>query len=107
MNRHITFALVLSLVLLLAAPLFAAADGAALYKTNCTTCHGATGLGDTPAGKMMKAKPLGGADVQKLTDAQLTTVITSGKEKMPSFGKKLSADDIKALVAFVRTFAHK
>jgi mono/diheme cytochrome c family protein len=106
MNRHITFALILSLVLLLAASLFAA-DGAALYKTNCTTCHGATGAGDTPAGKMMKAKPLGGADVQKLTDAQLTTIITNGKEKMPAFGKKLSADDIKALVAFVRTFAHK
>jgi mono/diheme cytochrome c family protein len=106
MNRHITFALVLSLVLLLAAPLFAA-DGAALYKTSCTTCHGATGAGDTPAGKMMKAKPLGSAEVQKLTDAQLTTIITNGERKMPAFGKKLSADDIKTLVAFVRTFAHK
>ncbi|HEX7193203.1 MAG TPA: cytochrome c [Thermoanaerobaculia bacterium] len=103
MKRHVTLALALCFVVILATPLFAA-DGAALYKVNCNTCHGPTGAGDTPAGKMMKAKPLGGADVQKLSDAELTTTITNGKNKMPSFGKKLSADEIKALVAFVRTF---
>lgn len=103
MKRHVTTAMLLCLVVFLATPLFAA-DGAAVYKANCNTCHGPTGAGDTPAGKMMKAKPLGGADVQKLTDAELTTTITNGKGKMPAFGKKLSADDIKALVAFVRTF---
>ena len=106
MKRHVTFTLVLSLVLLSATPLFAS-DGAALYKANCNTCHGPTGVGDTPAGKMMKAKPLGGADVQKATDAELTAAITNGKNKMPAFGKKLSADDIKALVTYVRTFAKK
>lgn len=103
MKRHVTTAMLLCLVVFLATPLFAA-DGAAVYKANCNTCHGPTGAGDTPAGKMMKAKPLGGADVQKLTDAELTTTITNGKGKMPAFGKKLSADDIKAVVTFVRTF---
>jgi len=53
---------------------------------------------------MMKAKPLGSAEVQKLTDAEITTTIANGKNKMPKFGQKLSADDIKALVAYVRTF---
>lgn len=103
MKRHVITAMVLCFVVVLATPLFAA-DGAALYKANCNTCHGPTGAGDTPAGKMMKAKPLGGADVQKLTDAELITTITNGKNKMPSFGKKLSADDIKAVVTYVRTF---
>ena len=103
MKRHVTTAMLLCLVVFLATPLLAA-DGAAVYKANCNTCHGPTGAGDTPAGKMMKAKPLGGADVQKLTDAELTTTITNGKNKMPAFGKKLSADDIKAVVAYVRTF---
>lgn len=103
MKRHVTSAMLLCLVLLVATPLFAA-DGAALYKANCNTCHGPTGAGDTPAGKMMKAKPLGGADVQKLSDAEIAATITNGKNKMPKFGQKLSADDIKALVAFVRTF---
>ena len=103
MKRHVITAMVLCFVVVLATPLFAA-DGAALYKANCNTCHGPTGAGDTPAGKMMKAKPLGGADVQKLTDAELTTTITNGKNKMPAFGKKLSADDIKAVVTYIRTF---
>jgi len=103
MKRHVITAMLLCLVVLLATPLFAA-DGAALYKANCNTCHGPTGAGDTPAGKMMKAKPLGGADVQKLSDAEIAATITNGKNKMPKFGQKLSADDIKALVAFVRTF---
>ena len=106
MNRHIPTAMLLCLALVIATPLFAA-DGAALYKANCNTCHGPTGAGDTPAGKMMKAKPLGGADVQKLSDAEITATITNGKGKMPAFGKKLSADDIKALVAYVRTFKSK
>ena len=103
MKRHVTLAMALCFVVVLATPLFAA-DGAAVYKANCNTCHGPTGAGDTPAGKMMKAKPLGGADVQKLTDAELTATITNGKGKMPAFGKKLSADDIKAVVTYVRTF---
>ena len=106
MKRHVTSAMLLCLVLLVATPLLAA-DGAAIYKTNCNTCHGPTGAGDTPAGKMMKAKPLGGADVQKFTDAEMAALIANGKEKMPKFGQKLSADDIKAVVAYVRTFAKK
>jgi mono/diheme cytochrome c family protein len=103
MKRHVISVMVLCLVVIIATPLFAA-DGAAVYKANCNTCHGPTGAGDTPAGKMMKAKPLSGADVQKLTDAELTTTITNGINKMPAFGKKLSADDIKAVVTYVRTF---
>jgi len=103
MKRHVTTAMLLCLVVVFATPLFAA-DGAALYKANCNTCHGPTGAGDTPAGKMMKAKPLGSAEVQKLTDAEINATITNGKNKMPAFGKKLSADDVKALVTYVRTF---
>src|ERR1051326_1558273 len=103
MKRHVTTAMLLCLVVILATPLFAA-DGAALYKANCNTCHGPTGAGDTPAGKMMKAKPPGSAEVQKLTDGEITASVTNGKGKMPAFGKKLSADDIKAVVAYVRTF---
>lgn len=103
MKRHVTTAMLLCLVVVLATPLFAA-DGAALYKANCNTCHGPTGAGDTPAGKMMKAKPLGSPEVQKLTDAEINASVTNGKGKMPPFGKKLSADDIKALVTYVRTF---
>jgi mono/diheme cytochrome c family protein len=40
---------------------------------------------------------------QGMSDADLSTVITNGKNKMPAYGKSLKADDIKGLVAYIRT----
>ena len=37
-----------------------AADGAAVYKTNCAKCHGDTGHADTAVGKVMKVPALAG-----------------------------------------------
>jgi len=79
------------------------ADGAALYKARCAACHAADGSGNTPAGKNMKVKPFASADAQKCTDAELTKVISDGKGKMPAYGKKLTAAEIKSLVAVIRT----
>ena len=81
-----------------------AADGAAIYKAKCASCHGQTGAGDTGIGKSLKLRDFGTADVQKQSDADLTTVISKGKGKMPAYDGKLSADEIKALVAQIRTF---
>jgi mono/diheme cytochrome c family protein len=80
-----------------------AADGAAVYKAKCATCHSADGSGSSPMGKKMGLRDLGSADVQKQTDAQLTAITTDGKGKMPAYGKKMSADEIKAVVAHIRT----
>lgn len=95
--------LALILIVLFALPLFAE-DGPALYKAKCAGCHGATGAGDTSVGKSLKVTPLGGADVQKLTDADLQKVITAGKGKMPAIGKTFTAEQIKALIAVIRSF---
>jgi mono/diheme cytochrome c family protein len=81
----------------------ALAGGPDTFKAKCAMCHGADGSGDTAMGKKFGLKPLGGADVQKMTDAQLNQIITKGKDKMPAYEGKLSADDIKGLVAFIRT----
>jgi len=98
--------LALLLIVLFALPLFAE-DGPALFKAKCAGCHGATGAGDTSVGKSLKVTPLGGADVQKLSDADLSRVITGGKGKMPAIGKTMTADQVKALIAVVRSFAKK
>ena len=82
-----------------------AADGAALYKGKCAACHGADGAGKTKMGEKLALKDLASAEVQKISDADMSKLITDGKEKMPGFGKKLSAEEITALVAHVRTFA--
>jgi mono/diheme cytochrome c family protein len=96
-------ALVVALALAVLLPLSAFADGAAVYKAKCTMCHGADGAGQTPVGKNMKLKHLGAPEVQKLSDAEMIKLITDGKGKMPGYKGKLSDDDIKAVVAFVRT----
>lgn len=88
-----------SLVLALALPPMAAAQaGADTYKAKCAGCHGADG-----SKSMMGAKPLNGADVQGMSDADLNAAITNGKGKMPAYKDKLSAAQIKDLVAYIRT----
>jgi len=45
--------------------------------------------------------------VQKISDADISDVITKGKGQMPAFGSKLSADTIKSMVAYVRKLPKK
>jgi cytochrome c6 len=78
-------------------------EGAATFKAKCAMCHGATGAGDTVMGKNLKLKDLGSAEVQKQSDAELTTVIAKGKGKMPPSEGKLSKDQINDVVKFIRT----
>jgi mono/diheme cytochrome c family protein len=82
-------------------------DAAKVYKTNCALCHSADGSGDTSSGKALKAKDLRSPDVQGRSDAELAEVIAKGTGKMPAFGQKLSADVIKALVAYIRELPKK
>jgi cytochrome c6 len=79
------------------------ADGAATFKGKCAMCHGADGAGQTTMGKNLGLKDLGSADVQKLSDADLTKITTDGKAKMPAYKGKLTPEDIKAVVAHIRS----
>lgn len=85
----------------------ARADGAGDFKAKCAMCHGADGSGSTPTAKALKVRNLGSADVQGQTDAQLTSIITDGKNKMPGYKGKLTDDQVKGLVAYVRGLAKK
>jgi cytochrome c6 len=86
-----------------------AADAKALWAANCAQCHGPTGHADTKMGKTLNAKDLTDPKVQaEFTDAKATQSIKegvkqNGKTTMKAFGGKLTDDDIKALVAYVRT----
>jgi mono/diheme cytochrome c family protein len=95
-----TFATALAAVLTLPLSVHAQ-DAATLYKSKCAACHGADGTG-TPMGKKIGVRDLTSADVQKMSDAELTDIITNGKGKMPAFGKSLKAEDIQGLVAYIR-----
>ena len=86
-----------------------AADAKANWEANCVQCHGKTGTADTKMGKQLNAKDLTDPKVQAgFSDAKATESIKNGvkeggKTTMKAFGDKLSADEIKALVAYVRT----
>lgn len=82
-------------------------SGAALFKTKCVACHGPDGSGDTPVGKSLKSADLRSPEVQKKSNAELAEFITTGKGNMPSFRSSTTDDEIRAIVAHVRTFAAK
>jgi mono/diheme cytochrome c family protein len=109
MTRTSFFCIVTIALLFTMAPqnLFSQSAGEALYKQKCQVCHAPDGSGDTIMGKKLGAKDLKSAEVQKQTDAQITEVITKGKDKMKGFEGKLSNDEIKTLVAYVRELGKK
>jgi len=94
--------LVLIASLALASSAFAA-DGAAIFKAKCAMCHGADGSASTGMGKSMGLKPLSSPEVQKMSDADLTALVTNGKGKMPAYKGKLSDDEIGAVVKYLKT----
>jgi cytochrome c6 len=80
-----------------------AQPGAATYKTKCASCHGADGKGK----EALKTQDLASAAVQNMSDAELTAITANGKGKMPAYGKSLKPDQIKDLVAYIRSLAKK
>ena len=78
-----------------------------LFKKNCAKCHGDDGKADTMRGKHLKARNFTDAEWQAgVTNAELIKSVTEGKDDMPPFGKKLSAEEIQSLVKNdVRGFA--
>jgi cytochrome c6 len=97
----------MGMLFLLAAPL-RAQDAPALFKSKCAACHGPDGSGNVPMGKTLGVTDLKADAVQKQTDAQLTDSITNGKgAKMPAYKGKLTDDQIKGLVGFIRDLAKK
>src|SRR3954469_3406633 len=75
-------------------PIQVASDGRHLFLMNCAHCHGDDARGDE------------GPDLHDLhrSDARIHDVITAGiKGEMPSFAKKLSDPDVRALTAYLRT----
>jgi cbb3-type cytochrome c oxidase subunit III len=81
--------------------------GRAVYMQNCARCHGADGRSQTEQGELYGATALADAAwwrSARVSDRRLTASIANGKKGgMPAYGKRLSKDDIAAVVAFVRT----
>jgi mono/diheme cytochrome c family protein len=101
-----SFAVVIAIGMVVVLPPAAGAQNPSetLYKTKCAACHGPDGSGSA-VGKKLGAHDFHSAEVQAESDAALTAIIAQGKNKMPAYAKTLKADEITALVAYIRSFA--
>jgi cytochrome c6 len=77
-------------------------DTEALYKSKCQVCHGADGKG-SPAGQKLGARDFRSPEVAKESDADLIKITKEGKGKMPKFDGKLTDDQIKSLIKYIRS----
>jgi mono/diheme cytochrome c family protein len=102
--------LALAATLAALAPAAFAADAKANYDKHCAKCHGPDGRGQTRMGKQSGAKDYTDPKIQaEMKDDEAIANIKNGqkingKEAMKPFGDKLSEDEIKALVAYMRAF---
>ena len=85
-----------------------------LYLGLCATCHGADGHGSWRAtvflirpGNLADAARMGGDTDQYLFDVVKNGGAPLGRPGMPAFGGSLGDDDIRALVAYLRTLGAK
>jgi mono/diheme cytochrome c family protein len=77
-------------------------DAEALYKSKCQICHGADGKG-SPAGQKLGVKDFHSPEIAKESDAELLKITKEGKGKMPAYDKKLTDDQIKQLIKYIRS----
>lgn len=105
MHKLLSAGLVLAVVATVTSPLRAQDDAAALYKAKCVSCHAADGSGNTPVGTKLGVKPLSDPNVAKHTDAEWVDITKKGQGKMPAYDGKLTEDQIKSLVKYMRGLA--
>ncbi len=90
-----------------ASPAAETASGAKLYSTNCAKCHKEDGTGGkiTVDGKTIEPDNLTAAKLAAKPDAKYVQYITDGfpEDGMPAFKDKLSEQEIKDIIGYVRS----
>ncbi len=81
--------------------------GKTVYDRYCAGCHGAEGKGD--GYKLLGADPanLASPATKQKSDAVLLKTIHEGKPGMPSWKLRLSEEDSRDVLAYIRTLARQ
>lgn len=77
------------------------------WMKNCASCHGKTGLGDGPKGRMTKTHPgnFSTAAFQTGTDGELFYRTKVGRGEMPAYANKIPDNEIWSMVHYMRGMA--
>jgi mono/diheme cytochrome c family protein len=78
------------------------------YEKYCRHCHGPSGLGDGPTGKLLPTKPVDLSDargMEQFTDGRIFYAISEGIHFMPGFKSKLTDRQRWGLVRLVRSMS--
>lgn len=73
--------------------------GREVYDLHCAACHGINGVSPDPM-----VPNFADGDALFLMDAELVQRIGDGNDTMPAFRGLLSADEIRDVIAYLRTF---
>jgi mono/diheme cytochrome c family protein len=103
MTQQIRTAAFILLSISMAVPAMAQIPGADTYKAKCAMCHGADGLATTPTAKNFKVLSFKDPEMLKASDAQFIASTTNGKNKMPAYSAKLTDEQIKDVIGYIRT----
>jgi cytochrome c6 len=82
---------------------FAQSAGQATYKAKCQSCHGSTGIPYPGIAKNLGVKPIDDPEVRKHSEAEMIKVTEEGKGKMPAYKGKLTDEQIKDAVSYLRS----
>jgi mono/diheme cytochrome c family protein len=88
--------------------------GRSLYEVHCAVCHGVTGKGDGPGATVVRQPIRDFSDpaaMRVVDDRFLFEIIKKGGSQfgrsnaMPSWGMQLADDEIRSVVAYIRSLA--
>ena len=105
--------LAVTISLAVTAPSALGADAKGNWEKHCLKCHGADGKGNTKMGKQSGVKDYTDSKVQaEMKDENAVKIIKEGivekgKKKMDPYGDKLNDQEIKDLIAHMRSFEKK
>jgi len=108
MKAHLTIISITATCLL--AGITHAADLKENWEKNCQKCHGPDGKGNTKMGRQSGVKDYTDPKVQEemKDDSSIKTIkegiVEKGKKKMDPYAEKFTDEEIKALIAHMRSF---
>jgi cytochrome c6 len=92
----------------LLAPCIVLADGKTDFNANCVMCHGGDARTNAKRATMLKVEPQRlYLQASSMSKAEMIGVTKAGKNKMPAFESKLSEEQIKGIIDYIKSLSKK